>query len=170
MDKEIRETSKFSDMPTAEEASRFRRVEENVRFAMYKRFCIDFRNNLEEDRAKILAVQVINYLMGDDFDKKLQQVDASVQEKILTIKRLIIESADKEMQTHEDVHSLILATIFWKSMAHYLYTHTIGEWDTTESENAHNIVRKYDVADNPLTKNFLIYTQAVGRFISGAQD
>jgi hypothetical protein len=101
---------------------------------------------MSSELAKVLAVQVVNHLMGDDFKKVYDDCTPDVQKKIDAIKGLIEVKCDEAMTSNKIIRELIIRFL----MTTFIIYHCLFDkafFDKPEMRNREKLISKYDSAD-----------------------
>ena len=121
------------------------------------------------DTAGILAVQVSNNLMGDDFTKFYSSVSSDVQKKIDSVKDLIPVKTQEAMVSNRAVRELIIRHITTTFLIYHCLSHQLDpDWfDKPEMKNREGLIRKYgsDGIEFPEAENFEKYMAYASGFI-----
>ncbi len=83
----------------------------SVKVVLYVDFAARFKKDHAEDIAKVLAGQVINYLMGEDIEEVYQNAAEPLKSKIGQIKDQVSGLADKLMQSDAQLRQVIVYTL-----------------------------------------------------------
>ena len=119
----------------------FKTTDEVCRLELYEELVKEYSESGLED-PKVLAVQVVNYLMGDDFDEVYGAVSQDVKLRIDKIRNLIEEKAEQKMRQSGEVRELIVRSIMLKAV---LYSCRYGDsWvKSTYMKNIEYLIKKY---------------------------
>ena len=144
----------------------FEKLDKASRFYYYLRLRKKYKAEFGIDKSEVLAVQVVNYLMGIDFDEVYSSVENSVKKRIDEIVDIILEKADEEMKDRE-VREFVSRTLIVKtsiySSKYENYTKSI------EFSNWGNIINKYFSKDKPEFEHihdFKLYAKFIKNFIN----
>jgi hypothetical protein len=114
-----------------------------IRYHLYLELLQSYEKEIDSELAKVLAVQVVNHLMGDDFKKVYDSLVPDVKEKIDTIKDLIEVKCNEAMTNNNVVRELVIRFI----MTTFLIYGCLFEksfLDNPEMRNREELIRKYE--------------------------
>jgi len=118
-------------------------IEQSLRFCLYIELLRQYEIEIDHETASVLAVQVSNHLMGDDFVKVYNTLTQEVKEKIDAIKGIIGEKVSEAMTENKAVRELIIRHIMTTDLIyHCLFDE---KWfDKPEIKNREKLIREYD--------------------------
>jgi hypothetical protein len=117
-----------------------------IRYHIYLELRQYYEKEIDSESAGVLAVQVVNHLMGDDFGKGYDSAPPDLKEKINTIKDLIEVKCDEAMTNNKVVRELVIRFIMTTSIIyHCLFDKAFFE--STETRNREDLIRKYGSAN-----------------------
>ena len=119
---------------------------DSIRFHIYLELFPVYEKEINPELAKVLAVQVVHHLMGDDFRKGYDSSTPDVQKKIDAIKGLIEVKCDETMTKNKVVRELIIRFL----MTTFIIYHCLFDkafFEKPEMINREKLIRKYDSAD-----------------------
>ena len=105
-----------------------------------------YEKEIDSELAKVLAVQVVNHLMGDDFKKVYYGLAPDVKEKVDTIKDLIEVKCNEVMTKNNIVRELVIRFIMTTFII-YGCLFNKSFLDNTEMRNREELIRKYESSD-----------------------
>ena len=121
---------------------------------------------MEEENSKVLSVQVVNYLMGDDFNKVYNGANPDLQKKIDKIKDIIEVKAEEIITTNKMIRELVIRHI---KTSHFLYTQFFDKsfFEKIENKNRARLIQKYAnyVNELPEVENFDKYASVAFKLI-----
>lgn len=144
-------------------------TEKQVRFCLYLRLRRQYGARLDDETASVLAVQVANHLMGDDFNKVYDTLAPDVQDKVDGIRDMIRAKADEAMTRDASIHELIIRHI----MTTYLIYHCLFDkswFDKPEIRKREELVRKYGGSGVSQAEDFDHYMSFVSGFIQATEE
>ena len=103
---------------TTEFVKNFEDVIDAVKFCLYKILIDIYAKEMDDDKASVLAVQVLNYLLDYDLDVVYKSVTDDVKKQILEIKP-IVKSKSIEF-INKDVEIADVITLCLMAKDHYL--------------------------------------------------
>ncbi|MDR3597990.1 hypothetical protein [Clostridium sp.] len=117
-----------------------------IRYHIYLELRQYYEKEIDSESAGVLAVQVVNHLMGDDFEKGYDSATPDLKEKINEIKDLIEFKCDEAMTNNKVVRELVIRFIMTTSIIyHCLFDKTF--FDSPETRNREELIRKYGSPD-----------------------
>jgi hypothetical protein len=145
-------------------------LDESVRFAIYLELSSRYREEMEAESAKVLAIQVTNYLLGDDLPKVHASLEPDVRSKVDKIKHLIETKGSESMASNTAIRELIIRFIMTTFLIyHCLYN---KEWfNRPELRNRENLIRRFggNGTEFPETEDFNRYIAFASEFIRKRQ-
>jgi hypothetical protein len=117
-----------------------------IRYHLYLELRQSYEKEIESESAGVLAVQVVNHLMGDDFKKVYDSATPDLKEKINAIKDLIEVKCDEAMTNNKVMRELVIRFIMTTFIIyHCLFDKTF--FDSPQTRNREELIRKYESAD-----------------------
>ena len=146
-------------------------LDEPLRFHLYLELLSQYEAQMNRETASVLAVQVSNYLMGDDFAKVYNSAGQDVQKKIDAIKDLIEVKGTETMTNNEAVRELVIRHTMTTFLIYHCLSHLLdkGFFDRPEMRNREELMRKYDY-DFPDVENFDRYMAFALNFIQTTEQ
>ncbi|MBN2138333.1 MAG: hypothetical protein JW720_11045 [Sedimentisphaerales bacterium] len=146
-------------------------IEQPLRFCLYLELLWQYEKEVDRETASVLAVQVSNHLMGDDFAKVYGSLTLEVQKKVNAIKERIGKRVAEAMTANTAVRELIIRHI----MTTYLIYHCLFDatWlDRPEIKNREKLIREYgsDGYEVPESDNFDKYMDCALNFIETRRE
>lgn len=141
-------------------------IEKPLRFYLYLELLWQYEKDMHHETASVLAVQVSNHLMGDDFAKVYDSLTPKVQKKVDAIRELIGEKVANAMTGDSAIRELIIRHI----MTTYLIYHCLFDaawFDQPEIRNREQLIREYgnDGYTVPESEDFDKYMDCALNFI-----
>lgn len=145
-------------------------IEQSLRFCLYTELLWQYEVEIDREKASVLAVQVSNHLMGDDFVKVYNTLTQEVKEKVDAIKGIIGKKVSEAMTENKAVRELIIRHI----MTTYLIYHCLFDetwFDKPEIKNREKLIREYgsDGTEFPDAEDFDKYMDCALNFINTRQ-
>ena len=139
-------------------------IEEQLRFCLHLRLRRRYEAELDSEIASVLAVQVTNHLMGDDFAKAYKTLTPEVQEKVDAVSVLIEPRVHEAMTEDASIRELIIRHI----MTTYLIYHCLFDeawFDKPEIRNKKRLLGKYDCLEFSQVDDFERYMAFAADFM-----
>ena len=83
-------------------------IEQSLRFCLYLDLLWEYETEIDYEMASVLAVQVSNHLMGDDFNKVYKSLPLDVQKNVDEIRNLIEPKVAKAMTVNKEVCEVVV--------------------------------------------------------------
>jgi len=146
-------------------------IEQSLRYCLYLELLWQYETEMDCETASVLAIQVSNHLMGDDFAKVYKSLTPEVQKKVDSIKELIGIKVAIAMTENKAVRELIIRHI----MTTYLIYHCLFDktwFDKPEMKNREKLICEYGSDGNefPNVENFDKYMACALNFIHTRQQ
>lgn len=146
-------------------------LDPKLRFCLYLDLASQYETQMTPESAKVLAIQVVNYLMGDDFAKVYDSLQPDVQSKVDAIKNLIEPKAVEAITQNKRIRELMIRLI----MTTYLIYGVLfdKQWlDRSEMKNREELIRKYgsDGKEFSDVENFEKYMICTSDYIQNTQN
>jgi hypothetical protein len=139
-------------------------IEEELRFCLYLRLRRRYQLELDAETASVLAVQVTNHLMGDDFLKVYRGLSSEVKKMVDGVRALIEPKADEAMTKNKTILELISRHI----MTTCLIYHCLFDeawFDKPEMHNREKLIQKYGGNEFAKVEDFDKYMAFASDFI-----
>lgn len=141
-------------------------IEPHMRFCLCIELARQYEMEMDHETAYVLAVQVSNHLMGDDFIKVYNNLTQEVQKKVDAIEGLIGIKVAEAMTENKAVRELILRHIM---TTYWIYGCLFDKiwFDKPEMKNREKLIREYgsDGREFPDVVNFERYMACASNFI-----
>ncbi len=147
----------------------FKDLDQSCRFLLSMELDKEYSENGIE-RSTALAIQVVNYLMGDDFNEVYKSVSKEAKCEIDKIKDLIEKKADEKMSQSPEINELICRSITIKTE---LYSERYGrKWGkSVYKNNIGSLLLKYSDFRKWIDyKNFDKYISFASKFIENRKN
>ena len=146
-------------------------IEQSLRFCLYLDLLWEYETEMDYEMASVLAVQVSNHLMGDDFNKVYKSLPLYVQKNVDEIRKLIGPKVAKAMTVNKEVCEVIIRHI----MTTYLIYHCLFDktfFDKPGIKNREKLINEYggDRKDIPESEDFDKYMDCALNFIKTRQQ
>jgi hypothetical protein len=141
-------------------------LDQSVRFAMYLELSSLYKKELEPESASVLAIQVTNYLHGDDFSRVYESLKSDVRSKVDSIRHLIEPKAAEVMTNNTEIREVVVRFI----MTTYLIYGCLfdKEWlDKPEMKSRQILIHKFGGNGNdiPDSEDFARYIDFAMNFV-----
>lgn len=143
-------------------------IEKQLRFCIYLRLRRQYEAELDGETASVLAVQVTNHLMGDDFAKVYNSLTSDVQEKVDAVRALIEAKAHEAMTRDTCIRELIIRHIMTTSLIYHCLFDKAW-FDKPEIHNREQLIRKYGGSEFSQVEDFDQYMAFASNFIRTIQ-
>jgi hypothetical protein len=147
-------------------------LDDPIRFHLYLELLRSYEKEMNPDLAKVLAIQVTNHLMGDDFEKVYDSLTPDVRQKVDLIRHLIEVKCDEAMTRNIIVRELIIRFLMTTSIIYYcLFDKTF--FDQPEMKNREDLIRKYESNDPkeiPEAESFDRFVDFAKNFLERSQQ
>ncbi len=146
-------------------------IDQSLRFCLYMELLWQYETEMDRETASVLAVQVNNHLMGDDFAKVYKSLTPEVQKKVDAIGELIETKVAVAMTENKAIRELIIRHI----MTTHLIYHCLFDktwFDRLEMKNREKLIREYGSDGDEFSdvENFDKYMACVLNFIHTRQQ
>lgn len=144
-------------------------IDQQLRFSVYLRLNRQYEQEMNPEMAGVLAVQVTNHLMGDDFDKVYSSLDSELQQKVDAIREMIEPKVHEAMTGDRDIRELVIRHI----MTTYLIYHCLFDkswFDRPAIHNREALIEKYGGSEFTRSHDFDEYMAFVSRFIRTTEE
>jgi len=142
------------------------KINKELRFCIYLELNKYFEKQIGGENTKVLSIQVVNYLMGDDFNNVYNDSNAELKKKIDNVKNLIEVNAEEIMTNNKMIRELIIRHI---KTTHYLYNQFFDKsfFEKIENKNRNQLIKKYAnyVNEFPNVEDFDKYSSVAYKLI-----
>jgi hypothetical protein len=138
------------------------KAQELIQVALFASLYFPYLLEMNDDKAKVLAAQVVNYLSGKDINRAIKISEEPLKAQIIAIKNIVEERAFFVMNNDKEVREMVVHYLRFKIQFAKAYEGYSDVLSSTEKYQVNDLLKRYEGSVNYIVdaNEFLAVAQA----------